>query len=199
MTRPDHHLTSITDQRPQATIPSTLAQASRDVPPLATAWREIEAEAGDVAELQEHELRMRRVRLGIGAAFFTVGAGITATALASLRPVPHLPAVTVSVVPAAVVAVAALVGLTRLAQDFTIRFTASYQVTRNGWRVRAARRWYAPGSYVRMRNAPDEFGAVLSWANDPACAEPWALIQPNGQAARFVPLHQAQPLPPRSR
>ncbi|WP_026415630.1 hypothetical protein [Actinomadura oligospora] len=190
MTRSDRHPTSITDQAPPAAAPgraaisSPPAQTSHDLGPLATAWRE----ALDVAELQENELRMRRARLGIASVFFTSGAAITVTALATLHPVPHLPTVTISAVPAAIVAVAALAGLTRLFQDLAIRFTASYQVTQSGWRWQVSRRWYAPGSYARLRQAPQEFVVVLGWAHDPACAQPWVLIQQDGESARWAPL-----------
>ncbi|MEV5568704.1 hypothetical protein AB0L06_01530 [Spirillospora sp. NPDC052269] len=200
MPHPERHLAPITDQSPLTTAPSPAAapsppvQPTGDLSPLATAWHE----ALDIAELQEDELRMRRIRFGLAAAFFTMGATVTGAALATLHPISHLPTVTISTVPAAIVAVVALAGLTRMFQDATNRVTETYRITRNGWRLRLARRWYAPGSYVRLRHEPHTFAVVLGWAEDPACAQPWVLIQQDGQSARFVPLHHIQPIPPRN-
>ncbi|MEV4251585.1 hypothetical protein AB0J52_00295 [Spirillospora sp. NPDC049652] len=171
-------------------VPAASPTAGGQLVPMTATW----SEALDVAELQADELRRRRVRQGIGAAFFAVGAAITASALVAPHPALHLPSVTVPAVPAALVAIAAVASLARLLRDLASRFTAFYQVTRSGRRWQVERRWYAPGSYARLRHEPREFVAVLGWAHDPACAEPWVLIQQDGRGARFVPLHHIQPL-----
>ncbi|MCP2337894.1 hypothetical protein [Actinomadura rupiterrae] len=192
------------DRSPERTAPGPAAisqpppsRPADGLGPLATAWRS----ALDIAELQEAERHRRRVRLGIAAVFFAIGAGITIPALTSLHPLRHLP---VLAVPAAVhgfLIVAAIVGLSCLFRGLIERFTAYYRFTRRGWAWWPVRRWYAPGSYACLRypaEAAQPAVVIEGWVDSPLCDQPWVLIRQDGHSAHWVRLSDLQPIPPRT-
>ncbi|MCP2340175.1 hypothetical protein [Actinomadura rupiterrae] len=205
MTRFNHTPASPPDRSPAHAAPGPVAtpqppptRPTSDLGPLATAWRT----ALDIAELQEAERHRRRVRLGIAAVFFAIGAGTTIPALTSLHPLRHLP---IFAVPAAVhgfLIVGAIVGLSCLLRGLIERFTTYYRLTRRGCAWWPVRRWYAPGSYACLRYPPAEAAqpavVIEGWADHPLCDQPWVLIRQDGHTARWARLSDLQLIPPRT-